>query len=155
MPHMQQQVLDAFCAAIVAAGTVAGDNVDADGVDPKTGAQLPRVVVVEGDAGEESEPDQTITVRLDRRTLNLEVHCVLKKTTAAVAEAREFGLEVEKAIKGTSSQAQALRALCKGGVRMVASRIRISADSADTFAARVLSWRLVYFVKPAAPDVPA
>jgi hypothetical protein len=154
MPHMQQQVLDAFCAVIVAAGTVAGDNVDADGVDPKTGAQLPRVVVIEGDAGEESEPDQTISA-LDRRTLNLDAHCVLKKTTAAAAEAREFGLEVEKAIKGTSSQALALRALCKGGVRMVASRIRISADSADTFAARVQSWRLVYFVKPASPDVPA
>jgi hypothetical protein len=155
MAHMQQQVLDAFVAALKAGDTRARDSVYPDLGDPLKEAQLSAIVVLEGDAGEVTQADQTIH-GLDRRTLNLEAHCIQKRSNDASAQARQFGLEAEKAIKArATAESQALRALCKGGVRMVSSRFYLAGEGSLLLAARVQSWQLVYFVKPAAPDVAA
>lgn len=147
--HVQQQVLNALAAALVAGDTAAADRVYVDRVDPVPVAKLPAIVILEADAGEEAEPASIHS--LDQRTLNVEVHCVLKQCTTAAADARAFGLAVEKIVRPSTT----LAALIKRRPRMTGSRPAISGAGEELVAARVQSWQFTYLVNPSAPDVVA
>ena len=147
MAHAQQQVLDAVVAAITAAATVAGPRVYLDLVDPLDAAQLPAVLVEEGDGGEQSE---FLTLNGDqRRTLSVSVGCVLTNSSTAPADARQFGLAVEKALASSA----ALQALCRLGLEITDSRLVVNGDLDQLHAARQQSWRFSYRVNPEAPDL--
>ncbi len=144
--HVQQQVLDAVQAALVAGDTVAGDRVYVDRVDPVPSNKLPAIVILESDSGEDAEPATIHS--LDQRTLPVEVHCVLKHCSTAAADARAFGLAVEKILRPSTT----LAALCKRRPRLTNSRPVTSGAGEDLIASRLQTWQFTYLVNPSAPD---
>lgn len=147
MAHAQQQVLDALQTLLAAGGTVAGANVFVDRVDPLQENELPAILIGEDGDGETSEP-ATIGA-LEQRTLAVQVSCVLKDSTTAAADAREFGLAVEKLIAGST----ALALVARMGWYITGSRQVNNGEADRFFASRVQSWRFGYMVAATAPDV--
>jgi hypothetical protein len=146
MAHVQQQILDAMQAVLAAGGTVAGSRVFVDRVDPLQADELPAILIEEDGSGETSEE---LTVgAIDRRELSVLVHCVLAHTSDAPAQAREFGLAVEKLIAPSA----ALAALASAGLRITSSRPVFSGDGDRLLASRQQSWVFSYFVRPESPD---
>ena len=74
---------------------------------------------------------------------------MLVNSTTAAADARNFGLQVEKALAASST----VRSLCKLGLEITSSRLAINGDGDQLHAARQQSWRFSYLVSPLAPDV--
>ena len=146
MAHAQQQILDALAALLVAGGTVAGARVFVDRVDPLQPNELPAILIEEGD-GETAEP---YTIHgVERRELDVSISCVLTHGTTAAADARAFGLAVEKLVAPST----ALAALAKLGVQLTSSRMVVSGEGDRLLAARAQSWRFAYMVNPASPDI--
>ena len=144
--HAQQQVLNALQALLAAGGTVAGARVYLDRADPLTASELP-AILIEEDGGESAEPSTIHGV--EQRELGVQVAAVLSHSTTAAADARAFGLAVEKLIATSTS----LRALAKLGVRIASSRQINSGEFDRLMAAREQSWRFTYLVDAATPDV--
>jgi hypothetical protein len=147
--HMQQQVLDAVAAVLAAANTSASTRVFKDRVDQLKPAQLPALIVNEGENGEDSVPG-TIS-GLEERTLEVVIDCAVEQSSTAAADARALGLAVEKAVRPAAS----LIALCKRGRRISNSRLVLHGEGADLFASRRQTWQFTYLVKAASPDAPA
>lgn len=146
MAHAQQQVLDALQTLLAAGGTVAGSRVYVDQVDPVQAHELPAILIEEED-GETSEP--ATVGNIEQRELSVQVSCMLEDSTTAAAQAREFGLAVEKLIAGSA----AIAAIARLGWNITSSR-QVNNGAADRlFASRVQSWRFVYMVAATAPDV--
>ena len=74
---------------------------------------------------------------------------MLAHSTTAAADAREFGLAVEKLIASST----AIAALAKMGWRITSSRQVNNGEADRLFASRVQSWRFAYLVAADAPDV--
>lgn len=147
MAHAQQQILNAVQAALASGLTAAGARVFLDRVDALQPTELPALLVEEGSEGEGAE---VATVHgLEQRTLAVSVSCVVSHGSAAAADARALGLEVEKLLAASP----ALAALATGGVLYAGSRIEISGEADRLMAARLQDWRFSYFVRPEAPDV--
>lgn len=147
--HVQQQVLDAVQALLLAANTAAGTDVFVDRMDPLKPAQLPAILIGEGENGEDAQPG-TIG-RLEQRTLDVVIDCAVKQHDTAAADARAFGLVVEKLVRPAAS----LRALCKLGIRITNSRLVLIGDGDEQYASRRQTWQFTYLVNPSAPDVVA
>ena len=147
MAHAQQQVLDAVQAVLAAGGTVAGSRVYLDRVDALQATELPAILITEEQGGETAE--QFAVHGIDKRDLSVQVHCVLAHTTTAAADARSFGLEVEKLLAASTS----LAAKCSQGWRMTNSRLDINGDADRLLAVRQQSWTFSYLVPATAPDV--
>lgn len=144
--HAQQQVLNALQTLLASGGTVAGARVYLDRVDPLQPDELP-AISIEEDA--EGEAAQMYTVdSLQQRDLSVTVSCILSHATTAAADARSFGLAVEKLIAPST----ALAALCKLGINITASRQINNGEGDRLFAARQQTWRFSYLVTPATPD---
>ena len=144
--HAQQQVLNALQTLLAAGGTVASTRVFLDRVDPLQSDELP-AISIEEDA--EGETAQMYTVdNLQQRDLTVTVNCILSHATTAAADARSFGLAVEKLIAPST----ALAALCSLGVNITASRQINNAEGDRLFAARQQTWRFSYLGNPATPD---
>ena len=144
--HAQQQVLNALQALLAGGSTVAGSRVFLDRVDPIQSDELP-AISIEEDA--EGETAQMYTVdNLQQRDLTVTVNCILSHATTAAADARSFGLAVEKLIAPST----ALAALCSLGVNITASRQINNGEGDRLFAARQQTWRFSYLVNPATPD---
>lgn len=151
MAHVQQQVLEAVQAVLIAAATDAGSNVFLDRVDPVPAKSLPAILVYESDQGETAQP---YTVHgLEQRTLSVVTAGVVKHCADAPKNARAFGLAVEVALN--EDEGDTLAALCKLGWRMVTSRQINSGEGENLVAAREQVWQFTYLVNPAAPDVVA
>lgn len=147
MAHAQQQILDALQALLVAGGTVAGARVFVDRVDPLQAAELPAILMEEGDDGERVE-----TAFLDgseRRELHVVISCALAASSTAAADARALGLAVEKLVSPNA----ALKVMARYGVRITDSRLIVNGDGDRLLACRQQNWRLAYWVNPASPDV--
>lgn len=147
MAHAQQQVLDALQALLAGGGTAAGARVFLDRVDPLQPNELPAILIEEEPEGESAEP---YTVHgVERRELAVSVSGVVTHSTTAAADARALGLAIEKLVAPST----ALAALAKLGVRITNSRLAINGEGDRLMAARQQSWRFVYLVNPATPDV--
>lgn len=147
MASAQQQILNALQALLAAGGTVAGGRVFVDRVDPLQPSELPAIIIQEDPAGEACEP--VIDGQVDRRELAVSVHCVISHSSNAAAQAREFGVVVEKLIAGSA----ALATLAQGAVQLQSSRPNLEGDSDRLLATRAQSWLFAYFVHPTTPDV--
>jgi len=147
MPHAQQQILAAVQAALVAAPqTSAAANVFIDRVDALQPSELPAILIEEDEAGE--TVDEETVHGLLRRELLVSVSAMVAHGTAAPANARDLGLQIEKRLASST----ALRALCKAGVQIASSR-HINAGEADRLmAARLQVWRMTYLAHRATPD---
>lgn len=146
MAHAQQQVLDRLQALLIAGATVAAANVFVDRVDPVQPVNLPAILITEGDGGEQAE-----IYGMDgsqKRTLAITVDCLLTHSTTAAADARAFGLAVEKLIAADNP----LRAMCSLGLAIQSSSLLISGDSDRLLATRQQQWSFSYVVQPTAPD---
>lgn len=145
MAHAQQQIITALQALLAAGGTVAGARVYADPVDPLPPANLPAIVLEE--QGEQIDP---YTIHgIVRRDLAVRVHCVITHSSTAVADARAFGLAVEKLITTASTT---LDTLCSQGITLAASRPTADGDTDRLLAARVQDWRFGYLTAATTPE---
>lgn len=148
MAHAQQQVLDAIRAALLAGGTVAGSRVFLDRDDtPLQPGELPALLINEGDDGESSETDDIDGSEF--RTLSVVIDCILSPASDSAAEARAFGLAVEKIV----SPDAALRLLARDGPRITSSRLIQRGDGDRFLSCRRQTWLVGYCVNPATPDV--
>lgn len=147
MAHAQQQILNALQTLLVAGGTVAGARVYLDRVDAVPPESLPAILIEEDVEGETAE---LYTIgSLEQRQLAVQITAVLAQTTTAAADARAFGLAIEKLIAPST----AIGALAKLGWRIKNSRQLNSGESERLLAARQQNWIFTYLVAPAAPDV--
>lgn len=148
MAHLQQQILDALKTVLVAGDTDAGERVYLDRMDPLRAKQLPAIVVQEGEAGDDVQPATIGGVQ--QRTLEVEIVCALKSCDDVAAQAREFGLAVEKLVAPATTAS--LATLCKGGWRLTNSRLERRGEGEEAVAARIQSWQFTYFARRATPD---
>lgn len=146
MAHAQQQILDALQTLLASGGTVAGSRVFVDRVDPLQPADLPAIVILEEEEGESA--DLYMIEGTEQRTLSVAVHCILSASATAAADARAFGLAVEKLIAPST----AIKALCTLGHRINSSRQTNNGDGDVLLASRHQTWRFSYLVNPATPD---
>lgn len=145
MPHAQQTIINAVQSALVAASTVAGPRVYADRVDPLQPADLPAILIDEV----QGEVAETVDFNgLQKRTLALQVQCVLAQSQAATA-AREFGLNAEKALEANA----ALAALCAFGYSLQSSAPVTNGDGDRLMGTRLQQWQFSYMVNPLNPDI--
>ena len=138
MAHVQQLVLNAVQAAIVASAAVPSTRVFLDRVDPLQATDLPCVCITED--GPElvdylgQEPDGF----LQKRTLSVMVCCVVA-ADATAADARTLGLAVEQALQ----QSSPLKALT-AGYQLNSSDYEQSGISERLFNQRVQRWQFTY-----------
>lgn len=148
MAHVQQQILDAVKAVLIAAITDAGINVFVDHLDPLAISQLPALLIEEAPSGESVAPS-TVS-GMQRRDLRVSVTAVVAHASEYGARARELGLQVEKAFGATNA---VLMRLAKAGYAIESSRMLLSGEGKEAKAARQQVWRFSYLVRPMAPDV--
>jgi hypothetical protein len=149
--HMQQQVLSALVAVLVAAETRAGERVFLDRVDNLDAGVLPAILVDEDPNGEVIE--QGTLSDIQNRALAVTVKCVLPITATTAADARAFGLEVEKGMR-TSGALTAIRAVCSA-YAITASRLEQVTQGDRTYAQRVQDWSFTYHTRRGTPDAKA
>jgi hypothetical protein len=149
MAHVQQQILDALEERLRQGDTVANQDVFVDRLDPLPKGKAAAILIHEGEGGDEI--DVATINDVQDRTLNVEIACVLRATDKAPADAREFGLAVEKLLSPKAANTPLL-ALCKHW-SITNSRQVQSGEGEDVVVSRVQSWRFTYFVRKAAPDV--
>lgn len=147
MAHAQQQILDALQIILAAGSTVASTRVFVDRVDPLQADELPAILIDEDADGEASEI--STVADWEQRTLAVQVTCVLADSTTAAAEARDFGLAVEKLIATSAT----MTTLAKMGYRITASRQANVGSGDRLFGARQQSWQFSYLVAADEPDV--
>lgn len=147
MAHAQQQILEAVAAVLAAGSTAAGSRVFLDRIDSLQPSDLPAITVDEAAEGEAVELSTFDNV--EQRTLSVSVACIVAHGSAAAAQARELGLQVEKLLAAST----ALRALCKLGVQITSSRIEISGEGDRLMAAREQSWTMKYMVAAENPEI--
>ncbi len=148
MAHAQQQILDALRTTLVAAATSAGARVYVDRADPLQAHDLPALLVDESPEGETTQSGDLGPIYT--RALAVRVTCVVAAGSTAKAQARELGLQSEKAMAAPGT---ALQAVAKGGVVLQSSRPLDDATADRLFAAREQDWLFTYFTDATAPDV--
>lgn len=149
MAHAQQQVLDALRTTLVAAATLAGARVFVDRADPLQAQDLPAILVDEAPEGETTQSGESLGP-LYQRFLSVRVTCVVANGSTAKAQARELGLQAEKALAAAGT---AIHTLAKGGVALQSSRPLDDPTADRLLAAREQDWLVTYFTHATAPDV--
>lgn len=145
MAHVQQQILDAVIAALVAAGTDAGNGVHLDRLDPLEPDELPAILVEESPNGETVSPSTISGVQ--QRDLLVLVTPVVRGASDYGMRARRLGLQVEKALA-----AYDFSAVAQGGCEIETMRPLFDGEGKDAKAGRQQSWRFTYFVRRESPD---
>lgn len=97
MPHRRQQIREAVAAALVAAGTVAGDRVYTTRMWPYRRAQLPALAVYSLEEPVDPESRATSPRRLTRN-LQLAVEGAVEATEGVDDDLDDLALEVERAM---------------------------------------------------------
>lgn len=145
--HAQQQILEAIRDSLIAAAIVPAGHVHLDRIDPfDAGRDLPAINVLESSDGEQLE-QQSVDGGLDQRVLAIVVQAAVAQTTDYAAQARELGKRVELALWPAVINK---RKRC----RLVSSRIVLDGSGQTPIAMREQTWRIRYFTRTAAPDVP-
>lgn len=148
--HLQQQLLDAYKATLIAAATAAGSNVFLDRVDEVPQASLP-ALHIEGQ-GETIESTSVDWSQIQERAYTFTVSCVTGLAMGAAAAARNLGKQVEQALfaaQATSTASGKAKAL----------RLEGSTEGKDGSAATSLylvrqTWVVTYITLSGAPDTP-
>lgn len=149
--HLQQQILDAIQARVIAGGTIAGDRVYVDQLDPLPKGVRAAVLVREGENGDDVQPGSIND--LQERTLDVEIGCVLRASDGVAGQARAFGLAVEKLISPKVGNT-ALGALCFQW-SLTNSKLTQNGEGDEAVATRLLTYQFKYRVRKGAPDAAA
>lgn len=145
MASATDQIMTALQTALIAAGTAAGTRVYIDRVDSLQPNEVPAIIIEDrGETSEVFELDDT-----QQRTSTIAIHCATSHSTTAAADARAFGLAVEKAI-ATSAPVKALAHL---GIYIASAQTDINGDGDRLLASRDQVWQASYLVHPTAPDI--
>ena len=147
MAAASQQILDAIKALLIAGATVAAGRVFVDRVDALQAADLPALLIEEGDDGERVET--TFLDGSQRRELSVVINCLLAATDTAAADSRSLGVAVEKLVYPHA----ALRTLARYGVNLAENRLVMNGEGDRLLANRQQTWRIAFCVNPANPDV--
>ena len=129
MAHMQQQIVDAVVAALVAAVTDAGSSVHLDRLDPLQVDELPAILVEESPNGEVVAPSTISGVQ--QRDLMVLVTPVVTGVTDYGTRARQLGLQVETALANHD-----FSSLAQGGWQIDSTRPLFDGDGKDAKAGR-------------------
>jgi hypothetical protein len=148
--HVQQQIIEAFAAALGASASPAAGSVHVEPADPLPQSRLPAWVVQEDDGGETIEP---FTIKdVEQRVLAVQVISVAAAVSAtdgvAAKAVRNLGRDAEVAIKSSA----ALKAV--GRAELVISAPQFGGEGDRQRAARVQTWRFTYRAQRLTPDVP-
>jgi len=145
--HMQQQILAALAATLVAAGTAAGTRVYVDHPDELTAAMLPAIVI---EAGAEQVVTETYgQPALQTRAWEVDVIAVTRGTGAAAA-ARNLAAQVEVALYAAPGAAGPAKSLS-----LQSSAPQTDGETAQIVAQLRQSWQIVYATLTGAPDATA
>ena len=146
--HLQQQLLDAYKATLIAAATAAGSRVYLDRVDEIPQANLP-ALHIEG----QSESVESISVdwsQIQQRAYTFTVSCVTGLSSTAAVDARNLGKQVEQALfatQATSTAAGKAKALRLEG----STEDKDGAAAVSMYALRQ-SWVADYVTQSGVPD---
>ncbi len=147
--HIQQQILAALAATLVAAGTAAGASVYVDHPDELTAAMLPAIVITCG-------PEQIDSVGLgfpftQSRTLQVDIISVATGTNAAAAS-RALAGEVESALYASESAAY-LGGLAKSPILLQSADPTVTGQASQVIAEVRQSWQVLAQSLSGAPTV--
>ena len=149
--HLQQQILTALAATLVAAGTAAGSRVYVDHPDDLTPAQLPALVLQPGDEAVQTQGMAGIRALQDRAFL-LDITAVCGGSGAAAA-ARDLGRAVEVALYATDTTATA-GGLCRP-VELQGSSPSVNGTTSQVVAELRQTWRITYATQSGVPHATA
>lgn len=137
--------MTAMQAALIAGATVAGARVYIDRVDSLQPNEVPAILIEDrGETSEVIELDDT-----QQRTSTIAVHCATSHSTTAAADARAFGLAVEKIIAGSAT----VKALAHLGIYITNSSTEINGEGDRLLASRDQVWQAAYLVYPTNPEI--
>lgn len=148
MAHGQQQILDSIAATLVAQVPAVSGRVFVDRTDSLQPDELPAILVDESTDGE--QVSASTLGGIYERQLPLRITAVVADGTAAVAEAREIGLAIEKALATDVT----LGGLCSGGISLQGSRPGVSSESDRLMAVREQDWSATWYAEYSTPDLP-
>jgi len=150
--HVQQQILEAIQAVLVAAAIVPGGRVYLDRTDELPEDDLPAIDIL----GRSETFDESIEYLsldfpyLQQREMAFPIACIARSATTAAAISRNLGKQVEQAILA------AMATVSIGGKRITmrinAVRGAKSNDQATPMAAVIQSWTAQYHTQAGAPD---
>lgn len=149
--HLQQQILTALAATLVAAGTAAGSGVYVDHPDELTAAMLPAIVLAAGDESITTSSFAPIRA-LQERSFLLDITAVCAGAGAAAA-ARDLGRAVEVALYASQSAATA-GGLCRP-VELQSTSPTLNGTTAQVVAELRQTWRITYSTLSGVPDATA
>jgi hypothetical protein len=148
--HLQQQILEAVQANLIAAGTAAGSRVFLDRVDEITQAELP-AFHIEG-VGEDDQADSLNFPTVYTRQYRFTVAALVHQSTGSAKAARNLGQNAEVALLATlagytaSGKAKALQ--------LLGSNENKDGSSALNFFEVRQSWQATYMTLGGSPDTP-
>lgn len=146
--HLQQQLLSAYQATLIAAATAASTRVYLDRVDEVPLANLP-ALHIEGQ-GETVESTSIDWSQIQERAYSFTVSCITGLSSGAAAAARNLAKQVEQALFAT-------QAISTASGKAKALRLEGSTEGKDGSAATSLylvrqSWVVVYITQSGIPD---
>lgn len=145
--YMQQQILDALKAALIAASTGCGSNVFVDRTDALQPTELPAILI----EADEETIENVLTMsrpQRQRRDFNVLVAPTVANNTTAGATLREICKQVELAIYGDS----ALNALVRDVPRLQGSKTSLFGEGETAMAQQPMAWSMPYFTLSNQPD---
>lgn len=146
--HLQQQLLSAYQATLVAASTAAGSRVYLDRMDEIPQANLP-ALHIEGQ-GETIDSMSVDWALLQDRTYTFTIAAAVGTQTAPAAAARDLAKQVEQALFASQATSTA-----SGKAKML--RLEGSNEDKDPSGATALftvrqTWAVQYVTQSGAPD---
>ena len=151
MAHMQQQILEAMQAVIIAANTAAGSDVEIDRTEPWPAERVPAVEITTEDSAELVEPLTAHHPHLQQRTFEFEIRCTASGRTAP-AESRALGAEVETALIASASDVT-LGGLTRTLLLTGVSSLKDGSGEVPVAEQRQ-KWRAIYVTQSGAPTQP-
>lgn len=146
--HLQQQLLDAYKATLIAAATAAGSNVFLDRVDEIPTGSLP-ALHLEG----RSETVESISAdwsQIQQRAYSFTIACVTGQASGAATAARNLGKQVEQAL--FASQATSTASGKAKALRLEGSVEEKDGTSSVTLFTVRQSWVVDYITQSGVPD---
>lgn len=146
--HLQQQLLDAYQATLVAASTAAASRVYLDRVDEVPQANLP-ALHIEGQ-GESVDSTSIDWSQIQERAYTFTVSCITGLASGAAAAARNLAKQVEQALFATQATSTA-------SGKAKALRLEGSSEGKDGAAATSFylvrqTWVVTYVTQSGIPD---
>ena len=148
--HMQEQILTALAALLVAASTAAGANVFIDRPDELPVSKIPAITL---EAGEEQISSEGVNHPwLQTRTWLVDAVAICAGSGAA-ADARDLAKEIEQAFYASFSTATV------GGltrpIELLAARPQLTGQANQLVAELRQTWQITYATRSGTPDATA